>query len=148
MNLSSLIARGELSLTSEAADDNPDLHPDEIPEECEHYLCAMRGRTHEIEFHYTCGTGEGPPKVQDALRYLGSVAVEFESCDDMLDWASEYDLDPGDVHTREAYEAIARMTRELWRLVGDDMYDELRRGIEIEQAVDIAWSAFDRYRLG
>lgn len=145
MNFNNFIMRGELSLRSEVADDNPDLHPEEIPEDCEHYLCALRGRTHEMEFHFTSAPGEGPPDIQDALRYLGAVAVEFESCDDMFEWAHEYDLDPGHVETRNAYEAIGRLTRDLWRLVGDAMYDELRRDVEIEQAVDIAWSAFDRW---
>ena len=41
--------------------------------------------------------------------------------------------------------AIARLTRDLWRIVGDDMYDELRRGVEIEQAVDMAWAGFQNY---
>lgn len=146
MNLKSFIMRSELSLTSEPADENPDLHPEEVTEECEHYLCALRGRTHEMEFHFSCIAGEGQPTIQDALRYLGAVAAEFESCEDLADWAEEYDFDPGHIHTRNAYDAIGRLSRDLWRLVGDTLYDELRQGIEIEQAVDMAWASFDRSR--
>ena len=146
MNLKNFIMRSELAVSSEPATENPDLHPEEVPGDCEHYLCALRGRTHEMEFHYTCSTGDGPPRIQDALRYLGAVAVEFESCDDMQEWAEEYDFDPGHIDTRAAYDAIARLSRNLWRLVGDDMYDELRQGIEIEQAVDMAWAGFESSR--
>lgn len=143
MNLNSFIMRSELSVSSQTATSNPDLHPEEIPGDCEHYLCALRGRTHEMEFHYTCATGEGPPNLADSLRYLGAVAVEFESCEDMDEWAEEYNFDPGHMDTRAAYDAIATLARNLWRLVGDDLYDELRQGIEIEQAVDIAWAGFE-----
>ena len=60
----------------------------------------------------------------------------------MLEWATEYGFDPGNIDTRNAFDAIARLTRDLWRMTGDDMYHELRRGVEIEQAVDMAWAGF------
>ena len=101
-----------------------------------------------MSFHFTCLPGEGPPEIRETLRYLGAVAVEYESCDDMTEWADEYGFDPGHMHTRAAYDAIGRLTRDLWRLIGDDMYDELRRGIEIEQAVDAAWAGYVRMRGG
>ena len=148
MDMGSFIRRSGLSLASEPADENPDLHPEEIPEACEHYLCALRGRTHEMSFHFTSPPGEGAPHIHDALRYLGAVAVEYESCDDMEEWADEYGFEPGHIDTRAAYEAIGRLTRDLWRLIGDDMYDELRRDIEIEQAVDVAWAGYVRSRGG
>jgi hypothetical protein len=28
-------------------------------------------------------------------------------------------------------------------MIGDDLYDELRRDVEIEQAVDMAWAGFE-----
>ncbi len=146
MNLNSFITRGELAIGSKRADANPDLHPDEIPDDADHYLCSLRGRTHEMEFHYTSTPGEGPPSLPDALRYLGAVAAEFESCDDILEWADEYGFDPGHMDTRSAFDAVCRLSRDLWRLVGDAMYDELRQGVEIEQAVNMAWASFDRSR--
>ena len=146
MNLNSFITRGELALSLEPADANPDLHPEEIPDDAEHYLCALRGRTHEMEFHYTSTPAEGPPSLPDALRYLGAVATEFETCDDMLEWAEEYGFDPGHMDTRNAFDAVCRLSRDLWRLIGDNLYDELRQGIEIEQAVNMAWASFDRSR--
>lgn len=148
MNLNSFIKRSDLTLVSEPADNNPDLHPEEVPDDAEHYLCALRGRTHEMEFHFTCMPGEGPPELPDALRYLGAVAAEYESCDDLLEWAEEYDFDPGHMDTRTAFDAVGRLSRDLWRLVGDDLYDELRQGIEIEQAVNMAWAGFERSRSG
>jgi len=143
MDIDSFITRAQLTLTSEPSADNPDLHLDEVPEDCDHFKCALRGRTHEMEFYFTCPPNEGPPRIQDATRYLGAVAAEYESCDDILDWANQYGFDPGHMDTRSAFDAIARLTRDLWRMVGDDMYDELRHAVEIEQAVDMAWAGFE-----
>lgn len=143
MDIDNFITRAQLSLACEPSSENPDLHPDEVPEECDHFKCTLRGRTHEMEFHFTCPVNGGPPRIEDATRYLGAVAAEYESCDDILDWADEYGFDPGHMDTRGAYDAIARLTRDLWRIVGDDMYDELRRDVEIEQAVDMAWAGFE-----
>ena len=81
----------------------------------------------------------GPPVIEDTVRYLGAVAAEYEECDDVTEWAYEYGFDPGHLDTREAFNALDRLNRDLWRLVGDPMYEELRQGIAIEQAVDMAW---------
>jgi hypothetical protein len=143
MDIQHFISRAQLSLTSEPADTNPDLHPDEVPEGCDHYTCALRGRTLGMTFHFTCPRGEGPPLIKDTVRYLGAVAAEFEGCDDLTDWADEYGFDAGHMDTRGAYDAIARLTRDLWQMIGDDLYDELRRDVEIEQAVDMAWAGFE-----
>jgi len=142
MDIDNFIARAQLSLTCEPSEQNTDLHRAEIPEDCDHFKCALRGRTHEMEFYFTCPRDGGPPRIEDAIRYLGAVAAEFEGCDDMLEWATEYGFDPGNIDTRNAFDAIARLTRDLWRMTGDDMYHELRRGVEIEQAVDMAWAGF------
>jgi len=146
MDMDSFISVVGLSLSAEPAQGNPDLHPDEIPDDGEHYLCTLRGRTHEMSFHMTCVSGEGPPEAEDALRYLGSIAVEYEAFEDIEEWAEEFEFDPARPETRAAFEAMGRMTRDLWRLVGDDRYDSLRRDIEIEQAVDMAWAGFVRGR--
>ncbi len=143
MDVQDYIARSQLFLTSEEADSNPDLHQVELPETCDHFKCTLRGRTHEMEFHFSCPTNEGPPQIEDAVRYLGAVAAEFEGCDDIIEWANEYGFDPGHIDTRNAFDALARLTRDLWRLVGDTMYEELREGIAIEQAVDMAWAGFE-----
>ncbi len=144
MNVNTLIRRAGLSLSSEPADTNPDVHPEEIPEDCEHYLCALRSWNREISFHMSTVSGEGPPDTQDALRYLGAIVLEFEACEDAVEWADEFGFDPEHVHTLDAFEALCRMSRDLWVLIGDGMYEELRRGIEIEQAVDIAWAGYVR----
>ena len=143
MDISNFISRAQLSLGSQAATSNPDLHRAEVPDVCDHFECTLRGRTHEMNFHFSCPLGEGPPAIEDAIRYLGAVAAEYEECDDMKEWAEEYGFDPGHIDTRNAFEALARLTRDLWRLVGDQMYDELRHGIAIEQAVDMAWGGFE-----
>ncbi len=148
MNVNTLIMRAGLSLSSEPADENPDIHPEEMPEECDHYLCALRGWSREMTFHMTTGCGEGPPDALEALRYLGAVALEFESCDDLTEWADEFGFDPEHIHTRDAFDAVCRLTRDLWRLIGDDMYDELRSSVEIEQAVDLAWAGYIRSEVG
>ena len=87
--------------------------------------------------------GEGPPTIDDTIRYLGAVAAEYEEFDDITDWANEYGFNAKHLDTRNAFDSLARLTRELWRLVGDSLYDELREGIVIEQAVDMAWSSFE-----
>jgi len=143
MDIQNYIARAHLSLSSETASDNPDLHRAEVPEACDHFKCTLRGRTHAMDFHFSCPVGEGPPRIEDTVRYLGAVAAEYEECDDVLEWADEYGFDPGHLDTRNAFDALARLTRDLWRLVGDPMYDELHQGIAIEQAVDMAWGGFE-----
>lgn len=148
MDMQRFIRRAGLSLSCEPAAENPDLHPDDIPDSCEHFLCALRGRTHEMSFYFTSLADEGAPDIEDALRYLGSVAVEYESCDDLEDWADEHELDGTDPDTKGAYEGMARLTRDLWRVVGDDLYDDLRKEVEIEQAVDMALAGFVRTRSG
>lgn len=142
MDVENFIRRAQLTLVSENASENPDLHRAEVPEGCDHYKCTLRGRTHEMDFHFSCPSGEGPPAIEDTVRYLGAVAAEYEECDDVLEWADEYGFDPRHIDTRNAFDALARLNRDLWRLVGDPMYDELRMGIAIEQAVDMAWGGF------
>ena len=142
MDVENFIRRAQLTLVSENASENPDLHRAEVPEGCDHYKCTLRGRTHEMYFHFSCPSGEGPPAIEDTVRYLGAVAAEYEECDDVLEWADEYGFDSGHIDTRNAFDALARLNRDLWRLVGDPMYDELRMGIAIEQAVDMAWGGF------
>ncbi|MEE2995596.1 MAG: hypothetical protein VX700_00475 [Pseudomonadota bacterium] len=146
MDVENYVARAQLSLNSGSADDNPDLHRTEVPDACDHYKCTLRGRTHEMEFHFTCPIGEGPPAIEDTLRYLGAVAAEYEEFDDVTEWADEYGFDPGHLDTRYAFDALARLTRDLWRLLGDPLYEELRQGIAIEQAIDMAWSGFEGSR--
>jgi hypothetical protein len=148
MNVNTLIRRAGLSLSSEPANENPDIHPEEMPEDCEHFLCALRGRDREMTFHMSTVSGEGPPDAQEALRYLGAVTIEFEACEDVTEWADEFGFDPEHVHTSDAFEAVCRLSRDLWLLIGDDMYEELRRGMEIEQAVDIAWAGYVRSQGG
>ncbi|PPR12024.1 MAG: hypothetical protein CFH41_00057 [Alphaproteobacteria bacterium MarineAlpha11_Bin1] len=143
MDIESYVSRAHLSLNSLATADNPDLHRAEIPESCDHYRCNLRGRTHEMEFYFSCPMGEGPPTIDDTIRYLGAVAAEYEEFDDITDWANEYGFNAKHLDTRNAFDSLARLTRELWRLVGDSLYDELREGIVIEQAVDMAWSSFE-----
>ncbi len=144
MDIEGFISRAQLRLSSEPVDGNPDLYRADVPSDGEHYACTVRGRTHEMTFHFTCPPGDGPPEIEDAVRYLGAVAAEYEDCDDILEWADEFGLDPGHLDTRDAYDALGRITRDLWRLVGDEMYDELRYGMEIEQAIDMAWAGFGR----
>lgn len=146
MDVDNFIRRAQLSLASENAAENPDLHRAEVPDGCDHFKCTLRGRTHEMEFYFSCPAGEGPPTIEDTVRYLGAVAAEYEECDDVTDWADEYGFDAGHLDTRNAFDALARLTRDLWRLVGDPMYDELRQGIAIEQAVDMAWGGFEMGR--
>lgn len=144
MDVKNFISRAQISLEYTPADANPDLHQTQIPDEWKHYKCTLRGRTHEMDFHFTCPHGEGPPEIENTIRYLGAVASEYESCDDITDWANEYGFDSGHIDTRDAFETIARITRDIWRVVGDSLYEELRDGVEIEQAVDMAWEEFDR----
>jgi hypothetical protein len=146
MDVENYVARAKLSLDSGSADDNPDLHRAEVPDTCDHYKCSLRGRTHEMEFHFTCPIGEGPPTIEDTIRYLGAVAAEYEEFDDVTEWADEYGFDPGHLDTRNAFDALARLTRDLWRLVGDPLYEELRQGIAIEQVIDMAWGGFEGSR--
>ncbi len=146
MNLNRFISRGELSMSSEIADANPDLHPNEIPDDAEHFLCSLRGRTHEMEFHYTSTLGEVSPAFPTRCAIWAPSRPNSRSCDDIFEWADEYGFDAGHMDTRSAFDAVCRLTRDLWRLLGDGMYDELRQGIEIEQAVDMAWANFDRSR--
>ncbi|RZO39048.1 MAG: hypothetical protein EVA87_02390 [Rhodospirillaceae bacterium] len=146
MDIENFISRAHLSLTSENANGNPDLHRAEMPDACDHFKCTLRGRTHEMDFYFSCPTGEGPPVIEDTVRYLGAVAAEYEECDDVTEWAYEYGFDPGHLDTREAFNALGRLNRDLWRLVGDPMYEELRQGIAIEQAVDMAWGSYETSR--
>ena len=146
MDIESFISRAKISMEYERSEDNPDLHQSHIPDNCDHYKCILRGRTHEMEFHFTCLHGEDPPELKDAIRYLGSVASEYEDSDGIAEWANEYGFDLGHIDTRDAFQAIARITRDVWRLVGDKLYEELRDAIEIEQAVEMAWVGFDPTR--
>ena len=143
MDVESYVSRAHLSLNSVATEENPDLHRAEVPEACDHYKCTLRGRTHEMEFHFSCPTGEGPPRIEDTIRYLGAVAAEYEEFEDITEWADEYGFNARHLDTRDAFDALARLTRDLWRLVGDPLYEELRQGIAIEQAVDMAWNGYE-----
>lgn len=137
MDMQSFIVRTGIRFSYELAKGNPGVRHRNATESHDHFLCSLRGRMHEMTFHFSAPSDSGPPQAEDALRYLGALAAEYEDCEDIEEWAKEHDLHPSDAETRDAYEAVARLARDLWQLVGADLYAELLKEIEIEQAVDM-----------
>lgn len=137
MDMQGFIGRTGIRFSYELAKGTPGVRHRNASENHDHFLCSLRGRMHEMTFHFSAPSGSGPPQAEDALRYLGALAAEYEDCEDIDEWAREHDLDPRDAETRDAYEAVARLARDLWQLVGADLYAELLKEIEIEQAVDM-----------
>ena len=147
MDIENFISRAHLSLTSENANGNPDLHRAEIRTRATISNALYAGALMRWIFISVARPAKVPPVIEDTVRYLGAVAAEYEECDDVTEWAYEYGFDPGHLDTREAFNALGRLNRDLWRLVGDPMYEELRQGIAIEQAVDMAWGSYDKPQL-
>lgn len=140
MDMQSFIGRTGVQFSYELAKGTPGVRQRDLPEGHDHFLCSLRGRMHEMTFHFSAPSGGGPPRAEDALRYLGAIAAEYEDCEDINEWASEHELHPHDTETRDAYDAVTRLARDLWQLIGADLYDELLKEIEIEQAVDMTLS--------
>ena len=110
------ISRAHLSLTSENANGNPDLHRAEMPDACDHFNALYAGALMRWIL-FQLPDRRRSPVIEDTVRGLGAVAAEYE-CDDVTEWAHST-ARPGHLDTREVLNALGRLNRDLWHLVGD-----------------------------
>ncbi len=136
MDMKDFIDRAGLLFDCNATEEDPD-EPMESQPDYGSFSCTFRSRTHEIAFRVAVPLQEGRPGPEDAMRFLGNAAVEYEACDDAAGWAEERGLDPDDEEVLEAFDDLGQLSRDLWQLLGQGLYHELCREIEIETAVDM-----------
>ena len=81
------------------------------------------------------------PKTDDAARLLEQAMVElasFDDCDDVLEWADELGLKPGDPDVLAEFRAIDEARSNLIALIGQQAYDGLQLEIAMGQAISAA----------
>ena len=144
MDMNDFLDRSGLSFQCESAQGKYRLRPDDMPSHYDYFACTFRREMQEMPFRLGYEKNRGFPSAEDAMRYLGWAAVEYESCDDYLDWAEENFLDPNDDGTDRAFTEIRLLSQGLSQLLSPALYGELCREIEIEMAVEITLEGMAR----
>mgnify|MGYP005643384279 CR=1 FL=1 len=68
----------------------------------------------------------------------------FGKCDDFLEWAGIYELEPGDTKAWHEFRALDAAQWQFRDLLGEELFRELMTGMEIEQAIGAAAAGFHR----
>lgn len=68
----------------------------------------------------------------------------FEECDDFLEWAEIYELEPGDTKAWHEFRALDAAQWQFRDLLGEARFRDLMTGMEIEQAIGAAAAGFHR----
>ncbi len=99
------------------------------------YRCTISNGRYEMVRTMTMKQGSGPPNLGGLLLYHAEQVQQIYDCDDMLDWAEDYELDLGDYKTRDRFTDLVKDQDDLRRLLGDDGFHKMMGGLEIHQAI-------------
>lgn len=96
-----------------------------------HYLVTLTGPNGSLTTQYTQGSAYvSPPDVGGVLFCLASDARGIEDVDDFEEWAELYGLDTDSQRAEATYRTCQRLSEELARALGKDVFDEL---LELEE---------------
>ncbi len=70
----------------------------------------------------------------------------YDECDDVLEWAAEYGLSPGDGLVLQEFGDLNDAYREFTLLIGTDRYKDMQMQLAIDQAVGRAWAGYQQSR--
>jgi hypothetical protein len=119
--MTQFVNRNNARLICDWADENPNM-----PErDMNHWKCVLKVNGKQMTFHFSQGYGiSGEPDVKNVLDCLASDASGYENASSFEDWASEYGYDTDSRSAERTYNAIAKQSDALRRVMGDQ-YDTL-----------------------
>tara|TARA_R110002096_G_scaffold416576_3_gene619753 strand:+ start:200893 stop:201285 length:393 start_codon:yes stop_codon:yes gene_type:complete len=117
------IADAQVAMTVNALEDNT-------------YKCDLASTHGSMTRTITMAEGYGPPKLGNLIYYYATEIQLYEDCNDILEWASDMGLNPGDSETLKRYDQLGEDHRELRMLLGEENYLNMIAALEISQALD------------
>lgn len=119
------IADAEVTMTVSPLEDNA-------------YKCELTSVHGAMTRTITMAEGYGEPKLGNLIYYYATEIQLYEDCDDILEWASDMGLNPGDSETLKRYNQLSEDHRELRMLLGEENYQNMIAALEISQALGSA----------
>lgn len=70
----------------------------------------------------------------------------YDECDDIIEWAEEYGLAPGDGLVLQEFGDLNDAYRDFNILIGDARYQDMQMQLSIDQAIGGAWASYQQSR--
>ena len=102
------------------------------------YKCEMVSKHGQMTRTITMAEGYGAPQLGNLIYYYATEIQLYEDCEDILEWADDMGLNPGDHETRKRYDQIATDHKDLRLLFGELTFQMLMSALAISQAVAAA----------
>ena len=102
------------------------------------FKCEMTSAHAKMSRTIKMAEGYGPPVLGNLVYYYATEIQLYEDCDDILEWAADMGVDPGDALTLKRYSQIGIDQRDLSLLLGEENYQNMIAALEISQAIENA----------
>lgn len=102
------------------------------------YKCGFNSKHHKMTRTITMAEGYGVPKLGNLIYYYATEIQHYEDCDDILEWADDNGLNPGDDLTLRRYNQRREDHMDLRLLLGEKNYQSMMSALAISQAIDNA----------
>jgi hypothetical protein len=127
------IAQQHIRMTSDWADENPNMDHDDWHAQASHFKCVLTANRRRLTVYFSQGAAiSGEPTVETVLDCLASDADTVENAASFEDWADELGYDPDSRRAFHTYQATTRQTAGLRRLLGDTAFEQLLYRVERE----------------
>ncbi len=102
------------------------------------YRCTISNGRYEMIRTMRMKPDYPPPSLGGLLLYYAGQVQQIYDCDDILDWAEDYELDLNDSKIRDKFTNLVKDQDALRMLLGDDGFHKMMGGLEIHQAISNA----------
>lgn len=102
------------------------------------FKCNMASEHAKMTRTITMAERYGPPVLGNLIYYYATEIQLYKDCEDILEWAADMGVDPGDALTLKRYNQIGTDQRELRLLLGEENYQTMIAALEISQAIENA----------
>ncbi len=99
------------------------------------YKCDFKSKHHEMTRNITMAEGYDAPKLGNLIYYYATEIQHYEDCDDILEWADDNGLKPGDADTLKRYRQLDQDHRDIRLLLGEENYQGMMGALAISQAI-------------
>lgn len=108
------------------------------PIENNSYKCSFKSKHHAMMRNITMAEGYDAPKLGNLIYYYATEIQHYEDCDDILEWADDNGINPGDERTIKRYNQLSEDHKDLRLLLGEDNYQGMMSALAISQAISNA----------
>lgn len=102
------------------------------------YRCELKSKHHTMIRTITMAEGYGAPVLGNLLYYYATEIQHYDDCDDILEWADDMDINPGDDLSLRKWEQLGKDHKDLRLLLGEQNYQSMMAALAISQAIDSA----------